>query len=56
MPGSLWLGLGHVFVSSDYGTASPVMGMGVNRINVNLGFFEGEGGRLMIALIIIQNS
>lgn len=50
---SLWLCLVHCSPSSDYGT---VMGMDANRINVNLGFFEGEGGRVVITLIIIQSS
>lgn len=37
-------------------TASPVMGRDANRINVNLGFFEGEGGRLVRPVIIIRYS
>lgn len=54
--GSLWLGLGHGFGSSDYGTTSPVMGKDASRINVKLGFFEGKGDRLVIVVIIIQYS
>lgn len=30
-------------------------GMDDNRINVNLGFFEGEEERLVITMVIIQH-
>lgn len=45
---------GHGFVTCDHGGASPVTSMDANRINVNLGFFEGEEGRLVITMIISQ--